>query len=79
MANVVCNQDTTLLASNRSYSTNGVYTSLPYDIGADSDEIPELRGYLNKYANVAKGYNTRWFVLKDGIFSCKRTLEPAQP
>ena len=31
---------------------------------------PELRGYLNKYTNVAKGYNTRWFVLKDGVLSC---------
>ena len=32
---------------------------------------PELKGYLNKYTNVAKGYNTRWFVLKDGVLSCK--------
>jgi hypothetical protein len=32
---------------------------------------PSLRGYLNKYTNVAKGYNTRWFVLKDGVLSCK--------
>lgn len=31
---------------------------------------PELRGYLNKYTNVARGYNTRWFVLKDDILSC---------
>ena len=29
-----------------------------------------MKGYLNKYANVAKGYSTRWFVLKDGILSC---------
>lgn len=33
---------------------------------------PELKGYLNKYTNVAKGYNTRYFVLKDGILSCTR-------
>ena len=33
-------------------------------------EPPELKGYLNKYANVAKGYSTRWFVLRDGVLSC---------
>lgn len=33
-------------------------------------EPPTLRGYLNKYTNVAKGYNTRWFVLKGGVLSC---------
>ncbi|KZS91793.1 hypothetical protein SISNIDRAFT_456375 [Sistotremastrum niveocremeum HHB9708] len=32
-----------------------------------SSEPPVLRGYLSKYGNVAKGYGTRWFVLKDGI------------
>jgi len=36
-------------------------------------EPPVLKGYLNKYTNVAKGYNTRWFVLKDGILSCSQT------
>lgn len=30
----------------------------------------ELKGYLNKYVNVARGYNARWFVLKDGVLSC---------
>ena len=34
-------------------------------------EPPALKGYLNKYTNVAKGYNTRWFVLKDGVLSCE--------
>jgi oxysterol-binding protein 1 len=29
-----------------------------------------LKGYLNKYTNVARGYSTRWFVLKDGVLSC---------
>ena len=29
-----------------------------------------LKGYLNKYMNVARGYSTRWFVLKDGVLSC---------
>ena len=29
-----------------------------------------LKGYLNKYTNVARGYSTRWFVLKDGVMSC---------
>ncbi|KAG6899116.1 hypothetical protein C0995_007016, partial [Termitomyces sp. Mi166 len=33
---------------------------------------PMMKGYLNKYANVAKGYNTRWFVLKNGILSYYR-------
>jgi hypothetical protein len=26
---------------------------------------------LQKYTNVARGYNTRWFVLKDGTLSCE--------
>ncbi|TFK84172.1 hypothetical protein K466DRAFT_497061 [Polyporus arcularius HHB13444] len=37
-----------------------------------SSEPPELRGYLNKYTNVAKGYNTRWFVLHQGVLSYYR-------
>jgi len=37
-----------------------------------SSEPPALKGYLNKYTNVAKGYNTRWFVLKGGVFSCEQ-------
>lgn len=41
-----------------------------------STEPPEMRGYLNKYTNVAKGYSTRWFVLKDGVLSCKFTILP---
>ncbi|KAF7378136.1 Oxysterol-binding protein [Mycena sanguinolenta] len=36
---------------------------------------PVLRGYLNKYTNVAKGWNTRWFVLKDGVMSYYRNQE----
>ncbi|KAF9043191.1 Oxysterol-binding protein-domain-containing protein [Panaeolus papilionaceus] len=36
------------------------------------NEPPVLRGYLNKYTNVAKGYNTRWFVLKNGVLSYYR-------
>ncbi|KAF9269762.1 hypothetical protein L218DRAFT_890596 [Marasmius fiardii PR-910] len=38
-------------------------------------EPPTLKGYLNKYANVAKGYNTRWFVLRDGVLSYFRHQE----
>ena len=34
-------------------------------------EEPTMRGYLTKYGNLAKGYNTRWFVLKDGMLSCE--------
>ena len=37
---------------------------------AASTEPPELKGYLNKYVNVAKGYSVRWFVLRNGILSC---------
>ncbi|CAL1697213.1 unnamed protein product [Somion occarium] len=40
-----------------------------------STEPPEHRGYLNKYTNVAKGYNTRWFVLKNGALSYYRHQE----
>ncbi|KAG6812617.1 hypothetical protein H0H92_001836 [Tricholoma furcatifolium] len=40
---------------------------------ADQDpEPPTMKGYLNKYTNVAKGYNTRWFVLKNGVLSYYR-------
>ncbi|EAU87124.1 oxysterol-binding protein [Coprinopsis cinerea okayama7 len=42
---------------------------------APPTEAPSLRGYLNKYANVAKGYNTRWFVLKNGVLSYYRHQE----
>ncbi|KAG6815728.1 hypothetical protein H0H93_009123, partial [Arthromyces matolae] len=35
-------------------------------------EPPTMKGYLNKYTNVAKGYNTRWFVLKNGVLSYYR-------
>ncbi|KAJ3508300.1 hypothetical protein NLJ89_g5839 [Agrocybe chaxingu] len=35
-------------------------------------EPPPLKGYLNKYTNVAKGYSTRWFVLKNGVLSYYR-------
>ena len=39
-------------------------------IDIPSSTPPTLKGYLNKYTNVARGYNTRWFVLKAGVFSC---------
>lgn len=38
-------------------------------IDAPMSEPPILRGYLHKYTNVARGYNNRWFVLKDGVLS----------
>lgn len=37
-----------------------------------------LKGYLNKYTNVARGYSTRWFVLKDGVMSYYRHQEDEQ-
>ncbi|CAK5274399.1 unnamed protein product [Mycena citricolor] len=33
---------------------------------------PSLRGHLNKYTNVARGWNTRWFVLDAGVLSYYR-------
>jgi hypothetical protein len=36
----------------------------------DSSTPPAMKGFLSKYTNVAKGYNPRWFVLKDGVLSC---------
>lgn len=44
------------------------------DQAPSGSEPPSLKGYLSKYTNVAKGYNTRWFVLKNGILSCKCIL-----
>ncbi|RDB30164.1 Oxysterol-binding C2F12.05c [Hypsizygus marmoreus] len=44
-------------------------------IETPTSEPPTLKGYLNKYTNVAKGYNTRWFVLKNGILSYYRHQE----
>lgn len=39
-----------------------------------SSEPPILKGYLNKYTNVARGYGTRWFVLNNGVLSCRSPL-----
>ncbi|KAN0132580.1 Oxysterol-binding domain containing protein [Lactarius tabidus] len=39
---------------------------------------PTLKGYLNKYINVARGYGTRWFVLKDDVLSYYRHQEDEQ-
>ena len=36
---------------------------------------PDMKGYLNKYANVAHGYNPRWIVLKNGILSCQYSIK----
>ncbi|KAH7920399.1 hypothetical protein BV22DRAFT_1039916 [Leucogyrophana mollusca] len=41
-------------------------------IDVPSSGPPVLKGYLNKYTNVARGYNTRWFVLQDGVLSYYR-------
>lgn len=43
-------------------------------IDTPSSEPPVLKGYLNKYTNVARGYGTRWFVLKNGVLSCESYL-----
>ena len=48
-------------------------------IEGPSSGPPVLKGYLNKYTNVAKGYNTRWFVLKDGVLSCSSLPFPSLP
>ncbi|CAE6392899.1 unnamed protein product [Rhizoctonia solani] len=44
-------------------------------IGTTLNEPPSHKGYLSKYANMAKGYNTRWFVLKDDMLSYYRSRE----
>ncbi|KZT00876.1 uncharacterized protein LAESUDRAFT_731808 [Laetiporus sulphureus 93-53] len=63
----VVGKDDRLKAFLRQY-TNQDRSLLP----ATTSEPPELKGYLNKYTNVAKGYNIRWFVLKDGVLSYYR-------
>ncbi|KAF8642470.1 hypothetical protein AX16_009471 [Volvariella volvacea WC 439] len=40
-----------------------------------TSDPPTLRGYLYKYTNVAKGYNSRWFVLDHGVLSYYRHQE----
>ncbi|EKM77467.1 hypothetical protein AGABI1DRAFT_76921 [Agaricus bisporus var. burnettii JB137-S8] len=37
-----------------------------------ASDPPALKGYLNKYTNVARGYHTRWFVLAHGVLSYYR-------
>ncbi|KAH7330555.1 Oxysterol-binding protein-domain-containing protein [Rhizoctonia solani] len=44
-------------------------------IGSTPSDPPTHKGFLSKYANMAKGYNTRWFVLKDDMLSYYRTRE----
>ncbi|KAJ1310654.1 hypothetical protein OPQ81_009183 [Rhizoctonia solani] len=44
-------------------------------IGSTLNDPPSHKGYLSKYTNMAKGYNTRWFVLKDDMLSYYRTRE----
>ncbi|KAI0053692.1 hypothetical protein FA95DRAFT_1579337 [Auriscalpium vulgare] len=38
-------------------------------------EPPSMKGYLNKYTNVARGYSPRWFVLHNGVLSYYRHQE----
>lgn len=51
-------------------------TTLIDAAGPTEKEPPVLKGYLNKYTNVAKGYGTRWFVLKNGVLSCRPRPDP---
>ncbi|KAG8769879.1 hypothetical protein FRC12_004674 [Ceratobasidium sp. 428] len=44
-------------------------------VGSITNDPPSYKGYLSKYANVAKGYNTRWFVLKDDMLSYYRSRD----
>jgi hypothetical protein len=37
-----------------------------------SGKSPVMKGYLYKWTNMARGYRSRWFVLKDGILSYYR-------
>ncbi|KIJ95530.1 hypothetical protein K443DRAFT_124791 [Laccaria amethystina LaAM-08-1] len=59
--------------ANKSPVANHDKTLLPNP--TPPSEPPALKGYLNKYTNVTKGYNTRWFVLKDGVLSYYRHQE----
>ncbi|KAJ8456543.1 hypothetical protein ONZ45_g18680 [Pleurotus djamor] len=72
----LANQDATLLQSTSKLSSSLSKQQLGVSNRAYSrptpSEAPALKGYLNKYANVAKGYNTRWFVLRDGVLSYYR-------
>ncbi|KAH8091395.1 Oxysterol-binding protein-domain-containing protein [Cristinia sonorae] len=65
-----CGKDDRVKAFLRQYANQD--SSL---IEPPSFEPPELKGYLNKYTNVAKGYNTRWFVLRNGVLSYYRHQE----
>jgi hypothetical protein len=60
LCSVFFSSHTILVANNDTTLINDGLTSGP----------PTLKGYLNKYTNVARGYSTRWFVLKDGVLSC---------
>ncbi|KAG8956889.1 hypothetical protein FRC03_010734 [Tulasnella sp. 419] len=51
------------------------FTNQQTILDLNASEPPTLKGYLNKYTNVAKGYNTRWFVLKDGMLSYYRNQD----
>ncbi|KAF8724406.1 hypothetical protein AX14_008859 [Amanita brunnescens Koide BX004] len=61
-------------------SFHTLWLTLPTDANHDNtlihaspfNQLPTLKGYLNKYTNVAKGYSTRWFVLRGGILSYYR-------
>ncbi|KAG8735588.1 hypothetical protein FRC10_010363 [Ceratobasidium sp. 414] len=44
-------------------------------VSSITNDPPSYKGYLSKYANVAKGYNTRWFVLKDDMLSYYRSRD----
>ena len=53
--NAVANHDTTLINA----------------ADLTEKEPPVLKGYLNKYTNIAKGYRIWWFVLKNGVLSSR--------
>ena len=46
-------------------------TTLIDAAGPPKEEPPVLKGYLNKYTNIAKGYRIWWFVLKNGVLSSR--------
>ncbi|KAL5534160.1 hypothetical protein ACEPAG_621 [Sanghuangporus baumii] len=54
------------------------YDASLLDQGPTGSEQPHLKGYLSKYTNVARGYNTRWFVLNNGILSYYRHQDDEQ-
>ncbi|KAG0143072.1 hypothetical protein CROQUDRAFT_96759 [Cronartium quercuum f. sp. fusiforme G11] len=68
-------ESTGLVTSSSSSSNLGGLSStgtVPNASIPQQQQQPTLRGYLSKWTNMAKGYNTRWLVLHNGYLSYYR-------